>query len=65
MNPLQSLRDYEKYIYTLQQKYPSIQRSTLTLARRSSETGRLAGEIDIGDYRLIVREKLSFDGEME
>ena len=64
MNPLQSLREYEKYIYTLSQKYPAIQRSTLTLARRSSDTGRLTGELDIGEYRLVVREKLSFDGEI-
>ena len=65
MNPLQSLRDYEKYIYTLPQKYPSILRTTLTMVRRSSETGRLSGELEIGGYRLVVREKLSFDGELD
>ncbi|MEZ4709821.1 MAG: DUF6516 family protein [Caldilineaceae bacterium] len=64
MNPLQSLRDYEKYVYTLSQKYPSIGRSTLTVVRRSSATGRLAGELEIGDYRLVVREKLSFEDEI-
>ena len=65
MNPLQSLRDYEKYIYSLPRKYPSIARSTLTVIRRSSATGRLTGELDIDGYRLVVREKISFEGEIE
>jgi len=64
MNPLQSLREYEKYIYTLSQRHPSIQRSTLTMARRGSATGRLIGDLEIGDYRLVIREKLSFEGEI-
>jgi len=64
MNPLQSLREYEKYIYSLAQRYPSIRRSTLTVVRRSSATGRLLGELEIGDYRLVIREKLSFEGEI-
>lgn len=64
MNPLQSLREYEKYIYTLSQRHPSIQRSTLTVARRGSATGRLIGDLEIGDYRLVIREKLSFEGEL-
>lgn len=64
MNPLQSLREYEKYIYTLSQRHPSIQRSTLTVAQRGSATGRLIGDLEIGDYRLVIREKLSFEGEL-
>lgn len=64
MNPLQSLREYEKYIYTLGQRHPSIRRSTLTFVRRGSAAGRLTGELEIGDCRLVVREKLSFEGEV-
>ena len=64
MNPLQSLREYEKYIYTLSQRDPSIQRSTLAMGRGGSATGRLIGDLEIGDYRLVIREKLSFEGEI-
>ena len=64
MNPLQSLREYEKYVYTLPQRHSSIRRSTLTFVRRGSAAGRLTGEVEIGDYRLVVREKLSFEGEV-
>ena len=60
MNPLQSLPEYERFIYTLQRHYPSIHRSTLTVVRRGRTAARLAGELEIGDYRIVVREKLSF-----
>ncbi len=60
MNPLQSLLDYEQFIYTLPQKYPLIRRSTLTVVRRGTAVARLTGELEIGPYRLVVREKLSF-----
>ncbi len=33
MNPFQSLRDYELYVYTLSQRHPSILRSTLIVAQ--------------------------------
>ena len=62
MNPLQSLRDYEQFIYTLQQRYPSIRRTTLTVFCRGAGVARLAGEVEIGNYRLVVREKVSFAG---
>lgn len=64
MNPLQSLPEYEHYIYTLPQQFPAIRRSTLTVIRRSQTAGILTGEIEIGEYRLVIREKLSFEGEM-
>jgi len=60
MNPLQSLAEYERFIYTLQQRYPAIRRSTLVVIRRSRLAARLTGELEIGHYRLVVREKLSF-----
>jgi hypothetical protein len=31
MNPFQSLRDYEEYVYTLKQQFHSIQKSTLII----------------------------------
>ena len=60
MNPLQSLAEYEHFIYTLQQRFPTILRSTLVVIRRSDLAARLHGELEIGPYRLVVREKLLF-----
>jgi hypothetical protein len=34
VNPFQSLSEYETYVYTRQQRYAVIERSTLVLARR-------------------------------
>jgi hypothetical protein len=60
MNPFQSLAEYERFIYTLQGRYASIRCSTLTVIRRGAAVARLTGELEIGDYRVVVREKLSF-----
>lgn len=63
MNPLRSLVDYERFVYTLPQQFPLLQRSTLTVIRRGANVARLTGEIELANgYRLIVREKLSFAG---
>lgn len=45
MNPFQSLRDYEEYVYTLKQNFPSIERSTLVIIKRGKRTAVLQGEI--------------------
>ncbi|MDI6770471.1 MAG: DUF6516 family protein [Anaerolineales bacterium] len=63
MNPLRSLVEYEQFVYTLQQRYASVRHSTLTVIRRGAGVARLAGDMEIGSYRLAVREKLSFVGE--
>jgi hypothetical protein len=60
MNPLQSLAEYERFVYTLQQRYPSIRRSTLTVIRRGATVARITGDLEIDDFRITVREKLSF-----
>jgi hypothetical protein len=60
MNPFQSLAEYERFVYTLQEQHPSIHRSTLTVIRRGAAAARLTGELEIGNYRIVVREKLSF-----
>ena len=61
MNPLRSLADYERFIYTLPQQFSSLRSSTLTVIRRGANVARLTGEIELtGEYRIIVREKLSF-----
>ena len=61
MNPLQSLPDYEQFVYTLPQRYASIRYSTLTVIRRGAAIARLTGTVElVGGYRLVAREKLSF-----
>lgn len=62
MNPFQSLRDYEAYVYTLKQQFSAVQRSTLVLIRRGKRTAILHGEIAFATgYRLSLKERLSFD----
>lgn len=60
MNPYQSLAEYERLIYTLPAAFPSITRSSLTIIRRGAKTALLTGDLDVGGYRMVVREKLSF-----
>ena len=61
MNPLQSLAEYELFIYTLQQSYPSIRRSTLVVIRRGTIAAAVLSEIElVQGLRLVVSERLSF-----
>jgi len=62
MTPFQSLREYERFIYRLQQQFRRIIRSTLVVARRGRLFAELMGEITFPDgYRLSVYERLSWD----
>ena len=62
MNPFRSLRDYEEYIYTLKQRFPSVQGSTLVLVQRGRRVAALQGELTfVEGYRISIRERLSFD----
>ncbi len=62
MNPFRSLRDYEHYVYTLQQQFPVIQRSTLVIVPRGQRVAILQGELLFSKgYRLSIRERLSLD----
>lgn len=62
MNRFRSLRNYEEFIYTLKQQYPSIQRSTLIVVRRGKRTAFVQGEIAFRKgFRIVVRERLSLD----
>jgi hypothetical protein len=59
VNPFQSLRSYEAFIYSLPQEFPSIQRSTLTIIRKGRSFAELVGEIHLtGFFRLMVYELL-------
>ncbi len=58
MNPFRSLRDYEEFIYTLPQQFPSIASSTLVVFRRGAKMGVVVGELLFnGGCRLVVKER--------
>jgi hypothetical protein len=62
VNPYQSLRDYEEFIYTLRQRYPVIESSTLVVVRRSARIVTVSGEVVFPrGYRLVLKERLTFD----
>lgn len=62
MTPFSSLRDYERFVYTLQERYPSITRSTLVVVQRGRLYAELRGELSFEEERrLVVYERLSWD----
>ena len=62
MNPFRSPREYERFVYTLPQRFRTILRSTLVLARRGRLLAELTGEIALpGGHRLAVYERLTWD----
>ena len=61
MRPFQSLRNYERYIYSLADQFPRILRSTLVVTQRGHYFAELIGEVHFPDgYRLNVYERLSW-----
>ncbi len=61
MNPFRSLAEYEEFIYTLPQRYPSVVSSTLVVVRRGATLAMVTGELLIaGGYRIVVQEHLAF-----
>jgi hypothetical protein len=62
VNPFQSLRDYEEFIYTLRQHVPAIERSTLIVIPRGRRVAIVRGELTFAyGYRMTVEEWLTFD----
>lgn len=62
MNPFQSLRDYEEFVYTLQQSFPLIQSSGLVVIQRGKRVAILQGELSFAyGHRIVIRERLSYD----
>lgn len=62
MNPFLSLREYEQFVYTLQQQYPAVLSSTLTVARRGRGLATLTGELHFTKgFRLVIAEILTWD----
>jgi hypothetical protein len=53
--------DYELFLYTLREHYPSVQQSTLVFEQRGATLARVAGELTFEQsYRLVVRERVRF-----
>ena len=62
MTPLSSLRDYDRFVCTLQGRYPSITRSALVVVQRGRLYAKLRGELSFQEEnRLVVLERPSWD----
>ena len=60
-NPLRTSEDYELFLYTLTDQFPSILRSTVTLIRRGATLARVIGELFFNsDECLVVHERLVY-----
>ena len=58
-NPLRTPEDYELFLYTLLDRFPSVQRSSVKLVRRGATLGRVAGELHFAHgIRIVLRERL-------
>jgi hypothetical protein len=60
-NPLRTPEDYELFLYTLTEQFPSIHRSTVTLVRLGATLARVAGELYFDqEVRAVVRERVLY-----
>ncbi|MFO7539659.1 MAG: DUF6516 family protein [Chloroflexota bacterium] len=60
-DPLRTPQDYELFLYTLPEQFPSIQKSTLTFIRVGQSLARVVGELHFTHHiRVIVRERLIY-----
>jgi len=61
-DPFRTPEDYELFLYSLQERFPSIRHSALSFIRRGHSLARVTGEIHFaGGLRLVVLERLVFD----
>lgn len=60
-NPLRTPEDYELFLYTITEQFPSIRRSTVTFVRLGASLARVAGELHFDqEIRLVVRERILY-----
>ena len=58
---LRTPEDYELFLYTLKERFPSVRRSTVTFIRRGASLALVTGELHFDDdIRLVVRERLVY-----
>ncbi len=61
-NRLRTVEDYELFLYTLREKFPSIRHSTITLIRKGASLARVTGELSFDkEIQLVVRERIVYD----
>jgi hypothetical protein len=59
---LTTLAEYEVFVYSLQDRFPAILRTTLTVVHRGKNVAEVRGDVEFeGGVRLGVREYLRFD----
>jgi len=60
-NPLRIPEDYELFLYTLAERFPSVRRSTVTFVRRGTTLARVAGELFFDmEFRIVIRERMFY-----
>ena len=58
-NALRTPEDYELFLYTITEQFPSVRSSTVTFIRRGATLARVAGELLFDQrIRLVVRERI-------
>jgi hypothetical protein len=61
-DPLRTPEDYELFLYTLTEQFPSVRRSTVTFVRQGASLARVAGELYFDhDIRVVIRERVLYD----
>ncbi len=61
-NPLRTPYDYELFLYTLAEEFPSVRSSTLVFIRRGATLARVTGEVQFEQgIKLVVRERLLYN----
>jgi len=56
-NPFRSIEEYELFVYTLANSFPSVKSSTLSVVREGASLARVVGEVIIEtEFRLVARE---------
>ena len=59
--PFRTPEDYELFLYTITERFPAVQRSSLIFVRRGSTLGRVSGELHFAHgFRLVLRERVLF-----
>jgi len=60
-NPLRTPEDYELFLYTLTEHFPSVRHSSITMIRFGATLARVSGEVRFDQgTRLVVRERILY-----
>jgi hypothetical protein len=59
INPFRTPEDYELFLYTLAEQFPSIDSSSIVFIRRGATLARVVGDLYFEhDIRLALRERI-------